>query len=306
MIIKDGIKYGFPFEESIAAARRVSDEVIVVDGGSTDGTFEKLQQIASVDSVDAGIALARIKIEQHEWDMGSPTLFGDEKTFARELCIGTHLIQLDADEIISEPEPGTIRRLIEQNRFDDVLDLPCINFYGDTETVRIEPNFWKWRISKNDPNILHGVHKEARQMDPDTAMITMDKTKSDSCEYIYDDTMEICKHKIAFDAKLIELHEKLKRKMISEEEYLAALNKVIKEGPVIFHYSWLDLERKTSNGSFWDQTFHGKKQATHNTTKDITGRVEQKDKEILLKVDFEHPLRSKHERTTTESPVHGI
>ena len=69
------------------------------------------------------------------------------------------------------------------------------------------------------------------------------------------------------------------------------LEEIIATSPVIFHYSWLDLERKKLNGEFWDQTYHGKKEITHNTTKNITQRVENRSKEFLLKVEFDHPLK---------------
>ncbi len=61
----------------------------------------------------------------------------------------------------------------------------------------------------------------------------------------------------------------------------------------MFHYSWLDLDRKEKNGEFWDNTWHGKKKLTHNTTENIVGRVAQRDKEPLLKVAFEHPLKER-------------
>ena len=292
-IIRNGVKYGFPFENAIAAARRISDEVIVVDGGSNDKTVERLKQISSCGSLDAGTPLAEVKIFEHEWDMDSPTLFGDEKTYARQLCTGTHLIQLDADEIIQEAKPGQIRELLRNKRFDDVLDLPCINFYGNDSTIRIEDNFWKWRISRNDTNIVHGVTGQFRQMDPESGRITMDKSKSDSCEYIYESDLNICKHKTVFDAKYLEIHDKMKKKAIPEEEYVAKLEELIKTDPVVFHYSWFDLKRKEANGAFWDQTYHGRKNATHNRTEDIKDRVSKKDKEILLNVDFNHPFREK-------------
>jgi hypothetical protein len=287
-IIKNGEKYGFPYIAAIRAAHTVSDEVVVVDGGSEDNTTEILDDLKK--------ELPNLKIFSHEWDMDNPTLFGDEKTYARRLCTGTHLVQFDCDELIHEPEPGMIRELVRRKRFVDVIDLPVVNFYGDTETIRVEKNFWKWRITRNDPRIIHGVHGGARIMDPETGRITMDKRKSDSCEYIYEDNLAICNHKLGYSAKFLGVHERFKEGLESEEEYIKQLVDCIKQEVVVFHYSWLDLDRKEKNGEFWDQTWHGKRQATHNTTANVSGRVANKQ-DKLLKIDFEHPL--KHGTTTT-------
>jgi ADP-heptose:LPS heptosyltransferase/glycosyltransferase involved in cell wall biosynthesis len=234
MIVRDGIKYGYPFKECIEAAAKVSDEVIVVDGGSTDGTWYKLHELVHgpeksgmpeqyEDGKPCEI-IPNLKIYQHEWDFDNPTLFGDEKTYARQLCTGTHLIQLDCDEIIHENEPGAIRKLVEHNRFMEIMDLPCINFYENDHTIRVEQNFWKWRISRSDANLIHGVHTNARIFDKDTGRITMDKKTSDGCEYIYADSLEIAKHFPVFDAKLFEIHEKRKHGVINDSERIFRSN----------------------------------------------------------------------------------
>jgi ADP-heptose:LPS heptosyltransferase/glycosyltransferase involved in cell wall biosynthesis len=284
MIIRDGIKYSFPFERSIEAAAQICDEVVVVDGGSTDGTLEKLEEIAC-NSVNF-----KVKIFRTEWDMDNPTLFGDEKTHARRCCeIGNYLIQFDADEIISEPYPGAIRKLIEENRDIQVIDLPVINFYGNDRTIRLEPASWKWRISKNDPNIVHGVHAEARAMD-DKGRVIMDKRRSDSCEYIYADTCQIAKHKPVFDLQYEIKHQEARQDADKREIYAKFLTEFVRSNIVIFHYSWFDLNRKQKNGEFWDNTWHGKQKATHNTTDDIRKRV-QEQQDILIEVDINHPLK---------------
>jgi hypothetical protein len=300
MIIKDGIKYGFPFEQAIGAAVEICDEVVVVDGGSNDFTWETLQDFGAASGCPPVVPWYirsiwdnsdKIKVYQHEWDMDNPTLFGDEKAYARSLCTGSHLIQLDADEILHEPKPGFIRQLVSERRFDELVDLPVINFYGDDETIRIENPLWKWRISKNDINITHGVHAEARIMDPETMQISMDKKKSDSCEYIYADSLQIVPHRPGFPVKILGSHMRVLRKENGAEgPYLEELKDLIANHAVVFHYSWMDLERKQSNGAFWDNTYHGKQEKTHNTTKDIAKRIED-SKDILLKVDFDHPMK---------------
>lgn len=298
MIIKDGVKYGFPFEESIRAAAEICDEVVVVDGGSSDSTLDTLKDLkvefttGTHKEENKTISDSIIKIFEHPWDMNNPTLFGDEKTYAQQKCTGNWLIQLDADEIIHEPYHGSIKDVIKKNKEADVIDFPVINFYGNDETIRIEPNCWKWRIYKNTGRIVHGIHGKARIFDADAGCITMDKKISDACEPIYVDTLEIAQHKATFDLNLVRAHELFKIGQLSKEEYIECLKKVISEHPTIFHYSWYDINRKIKNGEFWSQTWHGKKEATHNTTEDIEKRVKEKDKEILIKVDFDHPLKN--------------
>ncbi len=294
MIIRDGIKYKFPFEECIGYARSVAKEVVVVDGGSTDGTFERLKQIelemGSSPTLDGG---GIIRVLQHPWDMDNPTLFGDEKTWARQQCTGDYLIQLDADEMIQEPYRGAIIDLIRKFPLDDVLDLPCVNFYGNNSTIRIEDNCWKWRISKNDRNIIHGVHGPARQLDQDTMKITMDKKVSDGCEYIYNDSLGICRHKPVFSPKLLGVHDAIKQGMANDKVYVDILKEVIQQSPVVYHYSWANLDRKMKNAEFWGGTFHGKKNETHNTVSDLAERMAHPEKEKLISVDFPHPLKEK-------------
>ncbi len=285
LIIRNGVKYGFPFQQSIEAAAQVADEVVVIDGGSDDGTLESLELLKA--------RQPKLKVFKTKWDIaGNPTLFGDEKTHARRFCEGTWLLQLDADEIIHEPRPGALKDLIRQHEDAEVLDLAVINFYGDDETIRVEPMSWKWRITKNNPNIVHGVHAEARRVDEQNRVV-MDKRISDGCEYIHADSLQVCRHKPVFDLEYEIKHQTLFRDREDEEarrNYVKHLEKLVKQDCVVFHYSWMDLERKKRGGEFWDQTWHGKLQATHNTTEDITRRVEESD-DLLVNVDFNHPLK---------------
>ena len=46
MIIKNGIKNGYPFLESIRSIIDVADEFLISDGYSDDGTYEYLEAAA--------------------------------------------------------------------------------------------------------------------------------------------------------------------------------------------------------------------------------------------------------------------
>jgi Glycosyl transferase family 2 len=84
-----------------------ADEIIVVDGGSTDRTLEILQ------SHD------KVRIVRHPW----AGHFGDQRQISLEHCTGAWVIRLDADEAFS--------RLFEE-RIRDVLDHtpPDVAAYG--------------------------------------------------------------------------------------------------------------------------------------------------------------------------------
>jgi len=284
-ILKNGIKYGFPFAKCIEYAAKIADEVVVVDGGSDDGTLEALNELAQNPS-------NKLVVKQHVWNMGCPTLMGDEKTWAKKQCSHEYTLQLDADEIIVEPYVGSTKDLIAKLYYADVIDLPCFNFYGDANTIRIEDQIWKWRISKSSDNVIHGVHGKARQLDPDTMQVTYDKSVSDSCEMIYENSLEIAKHRPGFHTSILMTHEALKAGVIKPEQYIKMLQEALQYGPIVFHYSWINLERKLQNGDFWNETWHGQRNATHNTTKDISERIAAK-KDMLLSVNIDHPLKDK-------------
>lgn len=273
MIVKDGIKYGFPLESSIAAASAIVDEVIVVDGGSTDGTLEKLNSICS----------KKIKILQRKWDTNSPGFIGEEKAWAAKQCSGDYRIQLDADEIIVEPYDGCIKEIISKTNID-CIDLPVLNFYKDNNHLRVEQNPWKFRIYKNIDNITHGPHGAARIFDAETMTIIANRNLSDYCEPIYEDSLEIVNHSNPIESiKYLFQHFKYVNNKNNKTliEYIDSIKKMINKCPYILHVSWLNLNRKLENGKFWDDTIYGKKQEWHNTTEDIGKRIKENNDTII-------------------------
>ncbi|MFO0389222.1 MAG: glycosyltransferase family 2 protein [Alphaproteobacteria bacterium] len=82
---------------TIRSLKQVADEVIVVDSGSIDGT----QQVAETHGA---------KVFYHPWQG-----YGLQKRFAEEQCKHTWLLNLDADEILSDELADEIRTVFKGN-----------------------------------------------------------------------------------------------------------------------------------------------------------------------------------------------
>ena len=97
----NAIQNEFPFIESIKSFLPIVDELIVVDGGSTDGTIEAIQQIN--DSKIRIINDEDVKWEK-EWAYGR---MGHNFNRGLQECTGDWVIKFDVDYILHEK--GTIR-----------------------------------------------------------------------------------------------------------------------------------------------------------------------------------------------------
>jgi glycosyltransferase involved in cell wall biosynthesis len=75
---------GDRIERCILAARDVVDEIVVVDSGSTDDTVQKAKSLGA-------------KVFFHAWDG-----YGPQKRYAEDCAAHDWILNLDADEVISE------------------------------------------------------------------------------------------------------------------------------------------------------------------------------------------------------------
>ncbi|MBK1624248.1 glycosyltransferase family 2 protein [Afifella marina DSM 2698] len=73
--------------ETLAAVRGLTDDIVVVDSGSTDGTQELARRLGA-------------RVVHHDWQG-----FGPQKRFAEEQCRYDWLLNLDADEV---PQPEVV------------------------------------------------------------------------------------------------------------------------------------------------------------------------------------------------------
>ena len=246
-----------PFQESIQNHLSFCDYVAVVDGGSSDGTWEILQKLAEHHS-------PRLIIEQASWNYDDPAMMGKQKTFARRLCPleCTHVIQTDMDELLPNHQWKSVRRLIRNHPDKILFDVGCINFHGGLKTTSVKKEHgWKWRISRNLPNIIHGVPYQFRQKDADGNPF-FDRSLSDSCEYIWEsgpDEGQLVPTFITWDKRLWQLHGMLSgdgpasEDIVAKNLYAEILSSMANstELPCWHHFSWVNYERKILNDVFW-------------------------------------------------------
>ncbi|WP_034492031.1 glycosyltransferase family 2 protein [Afifella pfennigii] len=106
---------------TLAAVRGLSDDIVVVDSGSTDGTQALAERLGA-------------RLVHHDW-IG----FGPQKRFAEEACRHDWVLNLDADEVPQPELVGAISALFEEGE-------PPLSFYRlNIVTVypgQSQPRFW--------------------------------------------------------------------------------------------------------------------------------------------------------------------
>lgn len=246
---KDCIIQKYPFENCINSMKSFCSEIVVMDGGSTDGTLERLYELAKEDE--------RIKVFVHNVNWNSRRFAvedGLQKARARANCTGDFLWQMDSDEEVNSETVGEIIKLCRQfPKFVDLVSLPVVEYWGSTEKIRIDVNPWKWRLSRNKPNITHGIPKELRLADEDGNLYAAPGT--DGCDYIDSETFERLAHASFYtsdvhDVRVMAMKGNLEAIAIYEDWF----KRLVKVMPSIKHYSWLDIERKIKTyKNYWQQ-----------------------------------------------------
>lgn len=125
MIVKNGIKYDYPFQESCLAALPMCDEFIFVEGQGDDGTYEAMLEIQKKHP--------KVKIIRHPWEKKHYSVLADLTNVAIEHCTCDYHFQIQADEAIHERYHGSIRACLERDF--DYAYLGVLHFYGSYEKV---------------------------------------------------------------------------------------------------------------------------------------------------------------------------
>jgi len=235
---KDCISQDYPYEASIVSMLGFCDEVVVVDGGSIDGTWERLQELSTE------YENLIIHQESRDWSSSRFAVFdGAQKALARSLCTKKFCWQQDSDEVVHEDDYEKVQALIRNFPAGvQLIALPVIEYWGGPEKVRMDINPWKWRISRNLPHITHGIPANLRKFDEDGNLFSA--PGSDGCDYIRSDNFE----PIPFANFITKDVDNARLQGLSDldvrTKYELWLNQVISQLPGVQHYSWFNIKRK--------------------------------------------------------------
>ena len=169
----------YPWKQSIQSMLEFCDEVVVVDGGSDDGTWEELDAWSKEEDRVKAHLITR------DWEHPRFAVFdGLQKAEARKRCVGEFCWQQDADEVVHENDYEKIKNLIRSFPSQvDLVSLPVIEYWGKAGKVRMDVNPWKWRLSRNLPHITHGIPANLRKVDAEGNSYA--SLGTDGCDYIH-------------------------------------------------------------------------------------------------------------------------
>jgi|TARA_B100000035_G_scaffold223208_1_gene191767 glycosyltransferase involved in cell wall biosynthesis len=238
---KNVIASDYPWEASIHSLLGFCDEVVVVDGGSDDGTWEALEKWSEKEEK------LRVYQVKRDWNNYRFAVFdGQQKAVARSLCKGDWCWQMDIDEVVHENDYEKVKKLARQiPKSVKLVCLPVIDYWGKEDKVRVDVNPWKWRLSRNDTHITHDIPAQHRRYDEKGNVYSIG---SDGCDYVHTDNYQPIPHMNFYTPQ----HEQIRQQILNDrnfrdknlENYSSFINAAIKELPGVHHYSWFDIKRK--------------------------------------------------------------
>jgi glycosyltransferase involved in cell wall biosynthesis len=121
-----------------SAISKTDDEIVILDDFSDNEDTRRMLAFHPLFSTSSKLG----RVIQHKLDND----FGTHKTFGSRQCTGDYIVQLDADEYLSQSLLENIHEIIESNPTVELYRLPRVNIVRNATTD--DAKKWGWHITK--------------------------------------------------------------------------------------------------------------------------------------------------------------
>ena len=141
-IVRNGVKFDYPFIESLQSLLPLCDEVVINVGASEDDTRERIR--VWMDGLPEA-QRRRVKVIESVWPLDDPEkrkggrILAEQTNIALDKCTGDWCVYLQADEVLHEKDIDIIRgeiKAIDRTQGVDGLVLNYVHFYGTFDVIQ--------------------------------------------------------------------------------------------------------------------------------------------------------------------------
>ena len=142
--VRNGVRFDYPFEESIRSLVPLVDELWINVGVGEDETHARVRRLAD--------EFPKIKIFESVWDENlrkGGLILAQQTNLALAKCTGDWGIYLQADEVLHEDDYPKIRAALETANADpraEGLIFDYVHFYGDFFVVNKSPSAYRREV----------------------------------------------------------------------------------------------------------------------------------------------------------------
>lgn len=147
-IIRNGVKYGYPFEESWRSLLPWVDELVIAVGASNDGTREKAASLQSEFP-------EKVVLIDTVWPIDDPTqlaggkILSTQTNIALDACSHDWCLYLQGDEVLHEEDQPLLMRTLRAASEDlnvEAIVFPYIHFYGNYQTEQYSRSAYRREV----------------------------------------------------------------------------------------------------------------------------------------------------------------
>jgi len=138
-IIRNGVKFDYPFLESFRSLLPLVDELVIAVGRGEDETRARLEAFAQQEGV------GKVVLFDTDWNLSDPRrqkggmILAEQTNLALERCRGEWCIYLQADEVFHEGDYAKIRGAIGQADTRPEVEgllFEYVHFYGSFDVIQ--------------------------------------------------------------------------------------------------------------------------------------------------------------------------